>query len=355
MKKQFAFLLTISAIFLLPGFAVGQLVLGDVDQDGDVDFSDIPPFIAVLQSGGFQAEADTNADGDVNFSDIPSFIDILADPPNKFFQSNFTESYPVYGCEFGTDNSLCNGDVFVRFGDPADTMEVGVFPAIDSGNRILRTTYTENEDGRVYTNDGSLPNDKKVYGAFEFYLDENFWDASSNSAVFAQAYKMPRIRTNGVTQGPPMCPANCFGGPRQFDLIMQNANGNNMIDIQFQNVFGNVTDPANNNSPNITVPAQSLVEKWHRVTFAIEMNTAEGNGFMSLTLEPINVDGSSAGTRLSDTFTGNVSHPADTFNVSSGFVHFMSNWSTGVGQPPNPAGQSIYWRNLCLDDMPINP
>ena len=354
MKKQFAFLLGISAIFLLPGFAVGQSVLGDVDQNGDVDFFDIAPFIALLQSSTFQFEADIDGNGEVDFFDIQPFIDILADPPNKFFQSNFTASYPVNGCEFGTDTSLCNGDTFIRFGDPVTTMEVGIFPAIDPNNRILRTTYTQNEDGRIYANNGSLPNDKKIYGAFEFYLDENFWEASNNLAVFAQAYKLPRMRTNGITPGPPTG-ANPFNGPRQFDMIMQNANGNNNIDIQFQNVFGNVTDPANNNSPNITVTAQSLVEQWHRVTFGIEMNTAVGNGFMFLTLEPINVDGSSAGTRLTDTFTGNISDPSDTFDVTNGFNHFMANWSTGVGQPPNPAGQSIYWRNMCLDDEPIAP
>ena len=50
---------------------------GDVNLDGDVNFSDIPPFIALLTAGGNQAEADTDLDGDVDFSDIPPFIDIL--------------------------------------------------------------------------------------------------------------------------------------------------------------------------------------------------------------------------------------------------------------------------------------
>ena len=268
---------------------------------------------------------------------------------SKFFESNFTEDYPVNGCVEGSDTSLCNGDEFSTFDDPANTMEVGMFSDIDPNSRILRTTYAENEDGRRYRNDGSLPDEKKLYGAFEFYLDGNFWDASSNSAGFAQAYKMPRIKTNGVTTGPGP------NGPRQFDLILQNASGDNNIDIQFQNVFGSVTDPANNNSPSITVPAQNLVEQWYRVTFGIELNTAAENGFMSLTLEPINADGSSAGTRLTEEFTGNVSDPADTFNLTDGLVHFMSNWSTGVGQPPNPEGQSIYWRNIELDDETIAP
>ena len=50
---------------------------GDVNQDGIVNFLDIPPFIAALQSGVFQAEADVNCDTVVNFLDIPAFIAAL--------------------------------------------------------------------------------------------------------------------------------------------------------------------------------------------------------------------------------------------------------------------------------------
>jgi len=53
------------------------VVKGDVNTDGEVNFSDIPPFIAVLQSSGNQPEADVNCDGVVNFSDIPPFIAVL--------------------------------------------------------------------------------------------------------------------------------------------------------------------------------------------------------------------------------------------------------------------------------------
>ena len=55
--------------------AAGQL--GDVDLSGVVDFSDIPAFIAVLQAGSMQFEADIEGDGDVDFADIPLFISIL--------------------------------------------------------------------------------------------------------------------------------------------------------------------------------------------------------------------------------------------------------------------------------------
>ena len=53
-------------------------LLGDVNQDGVVDFFDIAPLIDVLSSVSFQAEADIDQNGVVNFFDIQPFIDILA-------------------------------------------------------------------------------------------------------------------------------------------------------------------------------------------------------------------------------------------------------------------------------------
>ena len=52
-------------------------LLGDVNQDGVVNFFDIAPFIAVLSAGGDLSEADINQDGVVNFLDIAPFIGIL--------------------------------------------------------------------------------------------------------------------------------------------------------------------------------------------------------------------------------------------------------------------------------------
>lgn len=52
-------------------------ILGDVNQDGVVDFSDIPDFISFLRFGGFLEEADTNRDTVVNFLDILPFINLL--------------------------------------------------------------------------------------------------------------------------------------------------------------------------------------------------------------------------------------------------------------------------------------
>ena len=54
------------------------LVVGDVNQDGMVDFADVSPFIAVLASGSMQAEADIDQNGAVNFSDLSPFIALLS-------------------------------------------------------------------------------------------------------------------------------------------------------------------------------------------------------------------------------------------------------------------------------------
>jgi len=55
-----------------------SVLLGDVNRDKIVEFSDIASFIAVLHSGEFQAEADCNQDGVVDFLDIQVFIEILS-------------------------------------------------------------------------------------------------------------------------------------------------------------------------------------------------------------------------------------------------------------------------------------
>ncbi len=57
---------------------IGAGILGDVNQDGLVNFLDVAPFILVLTSNGFQEEADTNQDGAVTFLDIFAFINLLA-------------------------------------------------------------------------------------------------------------------------------------------------------------------------------------------------------------------------------------------------------------------------------------
>ena len=52
-------------------------LLGDVNQDGQVDMFDVDPFIQVILSGGFQAEADIDGDGAVNLRDVTPFVALL--------------------------------------------------------------------------------------------------------------------------------------------------------------------------------------------------------------------------------------------------------------------------------------
>lgn len=55
-------------------FRSSAILLGDVNQSGDVDFLDIVPFILLLTSGDYQVEADVNCDGEINFMDIAGYI-----------------------------------------------------------------------------------------------------------------------------------------------------------------------------------------------------------------------------------------------------------------------------------------
>lgn len=64
--------------FALPGVAGPSMILGDVNQDGTVNFLDIASFIALLTNGGFLEEADFNQDNVVNFLDIAPFIELLS-------------------------------------------------------------------------------------------------------------------------------------------------------------------------------------------------------------------------------------------------------------------------------------
>ena len=63
--------------YVVFGRAASPVLKGDVDMDGDIDFSDIPPFISVLISGVFQAEADCDCSAVVDFFDIAPFIVLL--------------------------------------------------------------------------------------------------------------------------------------------------------------------------------------------------------------------------------------------------------------------------------------
>ena len=54
-----------------------EVLKGDVNLNGVVNFQDIPPFISELIEGDYQLEADCDCNDVVNFMDIPVFINIL--------------------------------------------------------------------------------------------------------------------------------------------------------------------------------------------------------------------------------------------------------------------------------------
>ena len=58
--------------------SVPEVLLGDVNLDGVVNFLDVFPFISLLNSDESQLEADLNQDGEVNFLDITLFIQALS-------------------------------------------------------------------------------------------------------------------------------------------------------------------------------------------------------------------------------------------------------------------------------------
>ena len=57
---------------------VEQVLLGDVNRDGEVNLLDIDPFIEILSGGLYSVEADVNEDGTVNLLDVDIFILILS-------------------------------------------------------------------------------------------------------------------------------------------------------------------------------------------------------------------------------------------------------------------------------------
>lgn len=67
---------TISNLMTMPTST--NVILGDVNRDGDVNFLDIAPFIEVLSNNEFQVEADIDLCGKVDFLDIAPFIQLLA-------------------------------------------------------------------------------------------------------------------------------------------------------------------------------------------------------------------------------------------------------------------------------------
>ena len=55
-----------------------KVLHGDVNGDGVINLLDVEPFVELLSTGIFQAEADTNKDGVVNLLDVEPFVELLS-------------------------------------------------------------------------------------------------------------------------------------------------------------------------------------------------------------------------------------------------------------------------------------
>ena len=118
----------------------GDRIIGDVDLDGNASFSDINPFISVLQlAGAYQFEADVNQDGVVSFEDISPFISLLQGRPSSGTVNDGNDT--IFG-DAGDDNLIGGdgndslnggvGDDVLGGGDGDDTLDGSV------GNDVLK-------------------------------------------------------------------------------------------------------------------------------------------------------------------------------------------------------------------------
>ena len=79
------------------GFFELELLVGDVNLDGEVNALDIDPFVTLLTGGGFQDEADINSDGLVNALDIDPFVGILTNASVSESQIASVQAVPEPG------------------------------------------------------------------------------------------------------------------------------------------------------------------------------------------------------------------------------------------------------------------
>ncbi len=56
----------------------GGVMKGDVNLDGMVNLLDVSPFVDLLATSQFQAEADCNCDGVVDLLDVSVFVSLLS-------------------------------------------------------------------------------------------------------------------------------------------------------------------------------------------------------------------------------------------------------------------------------------
>ena len=61
----------------MPGTAPSLVIVGDVNEDGEVDVRDITALIDIIMNSGTGAAADVNEDGEIDVRDITALIDII--------------------------------------------------------------------------------------------------------------------------------------------------------------------------------------------------------------------------------------------------------------------------------------
>ena len=79
-KRLVALVFSAAASLTALSSAASGAVTGDVNGDGAIDLLDVAPFVDLIISGDFQAEADINSDGAVDLLDIAPFVQLLTNP-----------------------------------------------------------------------------------------------------------------------------------------------------------------------------------------------------------------------------------------------------------------------------------
>ena len=135
------------------------VILGDVDQNGVVNFLDIPPFIVILTTSNFQAEADVDQSGAVNFLDIAPFVEVLTSvslPPSEIpLQIGTLRSTRKSICHRSTDGSGNRFHYFDRLSTGEWTYGT-VFEADDNCNLIVPSVVVNDIGYAVaYRHEGS--------------------------------------------------------------------------------------------------------------------------------------------------------------------------------------------------------
>ncbi len=68
---------SVGAGFIWASDVPEDILPGDVNQDGEVTLLDVAPFVKLITTGTFQAEADVNGDGVVDLLDVAPFVELL--------------------------------------------------------------------------------------------------------------------------------------------------------------------------------------------------------------------------------------------------------------------------------------